>query len=153
MRLSMLEDWHRRLLRVQIDQRDALDVIRYWDTPDAVFYVDPPYHPDTRRSQADYAVEADHAHHAQLVEALLGCQGAVVLSGYDHSTYAVLAAAGWTATRYATACYAAVRGRTTGLQGTGAARAKVPRVEVVWMNPRAVAAMAPQASLFPPAPG
>jgi DNA adenine methylase len=153
MRLSMLEDWHRRLLGVQIDQRDAVEVIRYWDTPDAVFYVDPPYHPDTRRDKAVYAVEPDHAHHAQLVEALLGCQGAVVLSGYDHPVYAALAAAGWTAIRYSAACHAAVRGRTSGLQGAGAARAKVPRVEVVWMNPRAVAAMAPQTALFPPTPG
>jgi DNA adenine methylase len=150
MRLSMLEDWHRRLLGVQIDHRDALDVIRYWDTPDTVFYVDPPYHPDTRRLQDAYAVEPDDAHHAQLVEVLLGCQGAVVLSGYDHPVYAALAAAGWTVTSYATACYAAVRGRTSGLQGTGASLAKVPRVEVVWANPRAVAAMAPQAALFPP---
>jgi DNA adenine methylase len=153
MRLSMLEDWHRRLLGVQIDQRDAVEVIRYWDTPEAVFYLDPPYHPDTRRDKDVYAVEPDHAHHAQLVEALLGCQGAVVLSAYDHPVYAALSAAGWTATRYATACSAAVRGRTSGLQGTGASLAKVPRVEVVWANPRAVAAMAPQTALFPPTPG
>ncbi len=153
MRLAMLDDWHRRLLGVQIDQRDAVEVIRYWDTPDAVFYVDPPYHPDTRRLQAAYAVEPDAGHHARFVEALLACQGAIVLSAYDHPVYAALGAAGWTRTRYATACYAAVRGRTSGLQGTGAARAKVPRVEVVWANPRAVAAMAPQAALFPPTPG
>jgi DNA adenine methylase len=140
MRLSMLDDWHLRLLRVQIDSRDALGVIRYWDTPDAVFYVDPPYHHDTRKTKQVYAAEQNHGHHVQLVETLIACKGAVVLSGYDHPAYAPLEGAGWTATRYETACYAAGRVRGSGVQGEGAATAKVPRIEVVWANPKAVAA-------------
>jgi DNA adenine methylase len=138
MRLSMLDDWHLRLLRAQIDSRDALEVIRYWDTTEAVFYVDPPYHRDTRKDKNVYAVEQSHDHHVRLVETLLACNGAVVLSGYDHPVYAPLEEAGWTATRYETACYAASRNRGSGLQGEGAAAAKVPRVEVVWTNPRAM---------------
>jgi DNA adenine methylase len=141
MRLSMLDDWHLRLLRAQIDNRDALEVIRYWDNPEAVFYVDPPYHHDTRKDKEIYNVEQDHNHHVQLVETLLACKGAVVLSGYDHPVYAPLADAGWMVTRYETACHAACRGRGSGLQGTGAAKAKVPRVEVVWSNPKATEAM------------
>jgi DNA adenine methylase len=138
MRLSMLDEWHIRLLRAQIDNRDALEVIRYWDTPEAVFYVDPPYHHDTRKNKNVYAVEQSHDHHAQLVETLLACKGAVVLSGYDHPVYAPLKEAGWTVTRYETACYAAGRIRSSGLHGVGAAIAKAPRVEVVWSNPRAI---------------
>jgi DNA adenine methylase len=141
MHLSMLDDWHLRLLRVQIDNRDALEVIRYWDNPEAVFYVDPPYHQDTRKTRQFYAVEQDHNHHEQLVETLLACKGAVVLSGYDHPVYAPLADAGWTVTRYETACHAAGRGRGSGLQGIGAAKEKAPRVEVVWANPKAEEAM------------
>jgi hypothetical protein len=74
----------------------------------------------------------------RLVETLLACKGAVVLSGYDHPVYAPLEEAGWTATRYETACYASGRVRGSGLQGKGAALAKAPRVEVVWTNPRAM---------------
>jgi DNA adenine methylase len=148
MRLSMLDDWHLRLLRVQIDCRDALEVIRYWDNPEAVFYVDPPYHPDTRADQDVYAVEADHEHYVRLVETLLQCQGAVVLSGYDHPVYAPLAEAGWTITRYKTACHAAVRTRKGKLRGKGAALAHVPRTEVVWANPRAVELVKRQFGLF-----
>jgi site-specific DNA-adenine methylase len=138
-RLSMLDDWHLRLLRAQIDNRDALEVIRYWDTPDAVFYLDPPYHLETRvRAHTNvYTVEQNHDHHAELVKVLVACKGAVVLSCYDHPVYSALANAGWMATRYKTACHAAARNRNSGLQGAGTAMAKVPRVEVVWANPRA----------------
>jgi DNA adenine methylase len=149
MRLSMLDDWHLRLLRAQIDCCDALEVIRYWDNPEAVFYVDPPYHPDTRADQDAYSVEADHEHHVRLVEMLLQCKGAVVLSGYDHPVYAPLTEAGWTVTRYETACHVAVRTRASNLRGEGAARALVPRTEVVWANPRAVELINRQIGLFP----
>jgi DNA adenine methylase len=149
MRLAMLDDWHLRLLRVQIDCRDALEVIRYWDNPEAVFYVDPPYHPDTRVDFDAYSVETDHEHHVRLVETLLQCQGAVVLSGYDHPVYAPLVEAGWTVTHYKTACHAVVRSRTSNLRGEGAVLARVPRTEVVWANPRAVELVKRQIGLFP----
>jgi DNA adenine methylase len=148
MRLAMLDAWHQRLLLVQIEQRDALEVIRYWDTPETVFYVDPPYHHETRQDRQVYAVESDHDHHVQLVETLLACKGAVVLSGYDHPVYAPLTDAGWSVTRYETACHAAGRWRGSGLQGSGSCRENVPRTEVVWANPRAVAACQHRPPLF-----
>ena len=140
MRLTMLDDWHKRLLVAQIDNRDAIEVIRYWDTPEAVFYIDPPYHHETRSEHHAYmyAAETDHFHHVRLVRALLGCRGAVVLSCYDHPVYAPLLEAGWHKTEYKTACHAACRGRDSGLQGAGAAMQKVPRTEVVLANPKAV---------------
>ena len=137
-RVDDLEAWHRRLRHVQIDQRDALTVIQYWDTPDTVCYVDPPYIASTRAAQNMYVHEADDAHHRALVDLLLACQGAVVLSGYDHPIYEPLTASGWTLTRFQTVAYAAGRTRTSGLQGTGAATRKVPRIECVWQNRRAL---------------
>jgi len=141
MRLTMLDDWHKRLLPVQIDNRDALEVIRYWDTPDTVFYIDPPYHLSTRIDKRGYTVDADDCHHVELVRTLASCRGAVVLSCYDHPVYAPLTDAGWRKTRYMTACYAASRNRNSGLQGAGAALRKVPRTEVVLANPKAIEAM------------
>lgn len=141
MRLAMLDAWRLRIQRVQIDNRCALGVIRYWDTPDTVFYCDPPYVSATRVSgyRDAYRHECDDAHHAELVSVLLGAEGAVVLSGYDHPIYAPLDAAGWDRVEFKTACHAAGRVRGSGLQGAGAALAKVPRTEVLWRNPKAVA--------------
>jgi len=94
MHLSMLDAWHWRLLRVQIDNRDAIEAIRCWDNAEAVFYIDSPYHPDTRVKKVAYASEPDNGHHERLVETLLGVQGAVVLSGYAHPAYWPLEGAG-----------------------------------------------------------
>jgi DNA adenine methylase len=138
MRLSMLEDWHKRLLMSQIDNRDAIEVIKYWDNPEAVFYIDPPYHHDTRKLKEAYAIEPSHDHHIQLVETLLNCKGAVVLSCYDHPVYNSLKEAGWSVTYYQTACHAAGRTRNSGLQGKGSAINKVPRIETIYCNPKAV---------------
>jgi DNA adenine methylase len=139
MRLATLEDWHRRLARAMIDNRDALEVIEYWDTPDTVFYVDPPYHPETRSDGARYAVEAQHDHHERLVSLLLRCKGAVVLSGYEHEVYRPLEDAGWEVLKFRTAAHAAVRSRTSPTRGLGNALKYVPRTECVWRNPKAVA--------------
>jgi DNA adenine methylase len=137
-RLATLDDWHQRLMRVQIEQRDALEVIKYWDTKDTVFYIDPPYHLDARASKDVYTHEVPGEHHTALVDVVLRCKGAVVLSGYDHPVYGPLRAAGWHVACYPTSCYAAVRTRESGLQRQGAVKARATRTEVVWSNPRAV---------------
>jgi DNA adenine methylase len=140
-RLATLDDWHRRLMRVQIDQRDALEVIKYWDTKDTVFYIDPPYHLDARASRDIYTHEVPREHHVALVDVLLGCKGAVVLSGYEHPVYGPLESAGWSVTRYSVACNAVGRTRVSGIQGPGSATARSPRIEVIWQNPAAVEMM------------
>jgi DNA adenine methylase len=137
MRLAHLPDWHRRLARVQIDNRCALEVIRYWDSPETTLYVDPPYVHATRTGR-EYAHEADNAHHGALVDALLDITGAAVVSGYAHPIYAPLKRAGWERTDIRTIASGAVKGRRSGLQGMGAMVAKVPRIETIWRNPKAV---------------
>jgi len=137
MRLSMLDAFHYRLMMAQIDNRSAVEVIRYWDNEDAVIYCDPPYIMDTRKS-GGYNHEMTDEQHRELVDVLLNCKGAVVLSGYEHDIYTPLIDVGWHITRFNTACSAAVRGRRSGLQGAGNALKKVPRVEVVYRNSRAL---------------
>lgn len=136
-RLSMLDEFHERLMRVQIDNRDGIEVIRYWDSPDTVFYVDPPYHSETRVTLDAYAHEPDDEHHRALVSTIIECAGAVVLSGYAHESYRPLEECGWRRVDFETSCYAAGRTRNSGLQGDGAATEKVKRVESVWINRRA----------------
>ena len=136
MRLAHLDDWHRRLLMAQIDCRDALEVIRYWDSPVTFFYLDPPYVPEARKGRRLYAVEADLAHHEALVQTLLGIQGMALLSAYAHPVYQPLEEAGWERRDWPTVSHTAVRNRRNGLQGAGSALAKVPRVESVYISPR-----------------
>lgn len=135
-RVSLLRAWHDRLSRVQIDSRDALEVIRYWDTPDTVFYLDPPYVHSTRAkgNTAVYGSEQSDSHHAELVATLLAINGQAVLSGYDTPIYAPLTAAGWRRVDIETACFAAGRVRGSGLQGIGAVMEKAPRTEVLWVK-------------------
>jgi len=133
MRQKLFDQWRERLMRVQIDCRDALEVIEYWDNPEAIFYVDPPYHPDTRKDTSVYSHETDEKHHEKLVELLLKCKGIVVLSGYDHEVYKPLTEAGWEKIEFKTAAFAP-RGRGSKIMGENSAFGKVPRIEVVWRN-------------------
>lgn len=73
-----------RLLRVQIENRPALHVIELYDSPETLFYCDPPYLHATRGDSKAYGFEMDEAQHCLLAEALNACQARVALSGYDH---------------------------------------------------------------------
>lgn len=88
--IGHLYDVAERLRNVQLECVDALRCIDLYDTPETLFYVDPPYVPDTRglkwRSSAylhDY-VDADHE---RLAEKLSQVQGMVVVSGYPSALY------------------------------------------------------------------
>lgn len=133
-RIASIASWHDRLSRVQIDNVDAIKCIKYWDTPNTLFYVDPPYIHETRKGKSEYKHECDDSHHRELVELLLNVQGQVVLSGYGHPIYEPLINAGWRVETKQTASYAAGKGRNSGLQGKGAALKKVPRTEILWIK-------------------
>jgi DNA adenine methylase len=70
-----------------IECRDALEVIRVQDTPDGLFFVDPPYVHNTRDKQTRYRHELDDARHVELLTALKGCKGKVMISGYASDLY------------------------------------------------------------------
>ncbi|GIV93012.1 DNA adenine methylase [Chloroflexus sp.] len=72
-----------RLLRVQIENRPALEVIRLYDSPDTLFYCDPPYVHETRGDNNAYAYEMSNEEHQQLADVLNSVQGFVAISGYD----------------------------------------------------------------------
>jgi DNA adenine methylase len=67
----------RRLRGVVIECRAAQDVIRAQDSPDTLFFVDPPYLPSTR-SQAGYRCEMTEQEHQELLEQLRNVRGMVV---------------------------------------------------------------------------
>lgn len=94
--VDRLPEVHARLRRVVILNRDALDVIRRQDGPGTLFYLDPPYLPDTRSSPDVYAHEMTTAQHSELCDVIRGCEGRVILSGYPNLLYRqTLEEAGW----------------------------------------------------------
>lgn len=72
-----------RLLRVQIENRPALDVIALYDSPQTLFYCDPPYVHATRGDSKAYSHEMDDHAHIALAERLNHVQGRVAFSNYE----------------------------------------------------------------------
>lgn len=71
-----------RLLRVQIENAPAIEVIQRYDSEETLFYCDPPYPHDSRSDLKAYRYEmVDHEHRA-LATVLHNVKGKVALSGY-----------------------------------------------------------------------
>lgn len=125
-----------RLQGVVIENRDALEVIRRYDTPESLIYVDPPYLFSTRTERAGqssrhgYRHEMDDDQHSALAEVLRAAKGMVVVSGYPSDLYEILFA-GWI--RHDRAHWADGGKAST---------------EVVWLNPACVAALNRDGGLF-----
>ncbi|MCX7011958.1 MAG: DNA adenine methylase [Candidatus Sumerlaeota bacterium] len=77
-----LADVAQRLLRVQIENRPALDILRLYDDKGTLFYCDPPYVHATRGDSKAYAFEMDEAEHRELADALRQRRGKAAVSGY-----------------------------------------------------------------------
>lgn len=107
----------RRLQGVVIERRDALEVIRAQDSPDTLFFIDPPYLPSTR-SKAGYRYEMSQAQHVQLLERLLAIQGKAVVAGYPSQLYDDMLS-GWQRVE----------------RPHRAAGSRRPRMEVLWIKP------------------
>lgn len=122
-----LERFAQRFRRVQVDHLDWRKVLERYDAAQACFYLDPPYHPESRapsgrlERHSTYVHELDAADHEDLVAAATALQGSVLVSGYDHPTYAALEDAGFERFEFAHNSTASRR-----LSGRG------PRVEVLW---------------------
>ncbi|MCC6172099.1 MAG: DNA adenine methylase [Gammaproteobacteria bacterium] len=120
----------RRLSTVLIEQRPALQVIGRYDSARTLFYVDPPYLPETRssltgrsRKTHGYTHELNRQDHVRLLAALKRLKGMVVLSGYPSELYDSRLKH-WD--------------RVETIALADGAR---PRTEVLWLNPACVAAL------------
>lgn len=112
-----------RLFPVQIENLDALDCIKKYDTENTFFYCDPPYMQSTR-SDTRYMHDYTESDHEQLLDLLLAVKGMVLLSGY-HSTLYDSKLSGWHYKEFDVACYSA--GHEIGMT-------RDRRTEVIWWN-------------------
>ena len=120
-RVDELVEWARRFRHVQVESNDWRVVLERYDAPNACFYLDPPYLPETR-SSGGYAHELTREDHEELIGRVLELQAGVVLSGYDSRLYRGLEPAGFE--RFEFPCWTA--------SGTGRNQSRSARLEVVW---------------------
>jgi DNA adenine methylase len=71
-----------RLLRVQIESRPAIEVIRRYDSEGTLFYCDPPYPHESRGDIHAYGYEMSDEEHTKLAEVLHSVKGKVAISSY-----------------------------------------------------------------------
>lgn len=72
------EQLHKRIERTQIECRDALAVIKAFDTPESFFYVDPPYPGTNQGHYTGYSIQ----NFEELLKVLRGIKGKFLLSNY-----------------------------------------------------------------------
>lgn len=131
---DQIDAFHQRLTGVVIENRNAIEVMKSQDSVNTLFYVDPPYIHESRadfRARHGYRCEMTNADHEHLAEYLSQVEGMVVLSGYDHPIYANL---GWAHEKIETKVFHRLGEYN-------------PRMEMLWMNPAAIAAQ-PQMSFL-----
>lgn len=88
---QQIEAFCNRLRGVVIENTDAFRLMESHDGNETCFYIDPPYHTDTRRS-GRYKFEFSNDDHVRLIERIQSLKGSVVISGYQHPLYENL---GW----------------------------------------------------------
>lgn len=71
-----------RLIRVQIENDDAISLIQRYDTPETLFYCDPPYPHESRGDIQSYAYEMTDEQHEKLASILNTVKGKVAFSTY-----------------------------------------------------------------------
>lgn len=76
-----------RLRRVMLEYRPALEVIPIFESPDTVFYLDPPYPRDSRKSFNDYRHEMTTEEHKELLDVVLSLEAKVAISSYHNTLY------------------------------------------------------------------
>jgi DNA adenine methylase len=80
--VEMLPEIAERLLRVQIEDRPALEVIRLYDEKGTLFYCDPPYPHETRGDDKAYGYEMTNEEHISLAKVLHSIKGMAAISSY-----------------------------------------------------------------------
>ena len=131
-----IEDWNdldhlhavaERLRSIYIECDDALKIIKRYDSPTTLFYLDPPYLPETRSNrwrEHAYTCEMTVDQHFKLARRLQAIKGMAVVSGYPSTSYDKWYSGWRTYTKRARV--------NTGRKGAGLA------TEKIWISPNAI---------------
>lgn len=83
-KLPLFPKIHDRFKRVQVENQDWYDCIIDYDSPDTVFYIDPPY---IDADTGIYKSKMTHDDHRHLLDVIIHLQGFVAVSGYSNPIY------------------------------------------------------------------
>ena len=75
-----------RLKEAQIENIDALELIKRYDDSETLLYLDPPY-PQCLRKNNLYQWEMNDARHEELLQLILKSKSKVIISSYDNALY------------------------------------------------------------------
>lgn len=140
--VELLPEVHARLQRVLIEHGEALRVIERYDTPETLFFLDPPY-PLATRGRRYYRHEMTDDDHRGLIKRIANVQGAVLLCTYPNAIYDELANHGWTQKTWETVAHSFGNTRVI----AESRKDKSTRTEVVWFNKRALSLLTNEACL------
>lgn len=132
--IDRLPECHDRMQRVLIENNDFRKIIKAYDTPRTMFYLDPPYIPDTRKG-GEYKHEMTADDHVELVDILLNIKGHAILSGYRHNIYNPLIDNNWDLFTKDTICHAVGKTKASRLQGKGNLSQQQQRTECFYCSP------------------
>ncbi len=118
-----------RLKKVHLESLDAIEVIKKYDSDKTVIYCDPPYLKENRTKTGKYRYEMSQADHKNLLELLLTCKSAIVISSYNNSLYDSMLAK-WYKLQKQTFCH--LEGTTRQKKAT-----RGERIEAIWYNAKA----------------
>ena len=104
-----------RIKEAQIENTDALELIKRYDDENTLIYCDPPYLPSLRKKNM-YASEMDENQHRALLKVICKSKSKIIISGYDSQLYNDMLA-GWNSDTI----------ETTAQMG-------LHRVEKIWFN-------------------
>jgi DNA adenine methylase len=123
--IEELSKIHNRLKNVIIENKDFREVIRDYDSEETLFYLDPPYILDTRRTGKIYTYEMTDEDYEDLIKILLGVKGNVILSNYKDPRFIELEKNGWQRKDIKKA-FSCVNARNTKTKGY--------RIESIWLK-------------------
>lgn len=110
-----------RLQNVMLENVDAQKLIKSHDSPETLFYLDPPYSASTRENNNTYGkFEYSDKEHIKLLDLVLSCSGKFIISGYENDLYNDVLK-GWNKS-FKSAAISSQKG-------------SVVRTEVVWCSP------------------
>lgn len=124
-----LGNYIKRMKGIHVESIDAIECIKKWDSPQTLFYCDPPYMNANQGYILKYSLEQQQ----ELIDTLNNIQGSFLLSGYDDEN--IIISDNWERFSFEAFCSASGQGIRRSDKTKKATKEEIgnrKRIEVVW---------------------